>query len=109
MPTTVSDNQVSNEAKHTPGPWRVHHDEDDEECWVELDDNEPGHAIVAVVEEQDESVANAHLIAAAPDLLEALKAAKQFLSIDISRGPASNGWVNTVDMVNAAIAKAEGQ
>lgn len=51
---------------------------------------------------------NARLIAAAPELLEALKAASQFLQPDIHRGPDSNGWVNTIALVDAAIAKAEG-
>ena len=43
------------------------------------------------------------------ELLSALKAAAQFLPVDIQRGPASNGWSNTVAMVEAAIAKAEGR
>jgi hypothetical protein len=43
------------------------------------------------------------------DLLDALKAAKQFLGPEVSRGPAINGWENTVATVEAAIAKAEGR
>lgn len=42
------------------------------------------------------------------ELLVALKAAEQFLSPEIDRGPASDGWANTVQMVHDAIAKAEG-
>lgn len=41
------------------------------------------------------------------ELLVALKAARQFLAPEISRGPAVNGWATTVDLVDAAIAKAE--
>jgi len=42
-------------------------------------------------------------------LLVALKAAAQFLYVDIDRGPAVTGWENTVNLVVAAIARAEGK
>ena len=61
-----------------------------------------------------ERVANAHLIAAAPDMLVALKAAHQFIQ------KVARAWVHmpgadtvdaaaTPDLVRAAIAKAEGR
>ena len=59
-------------SKHTPGPWSCHHDEVDDFSSVEItpktgpsrwvcDLNQPNH------------VANARLIAAAPELLSALR------------------------------------
>lgn len=41
------------------------------------------------------------------ELLTALKAAMQFLGPGIDRGPAVNGWTNTVDLVDTAILHAE--
>lgn len=40
-------------------------------------------------------------------LAGALKSAEQFMQPEIQRGPASNGWQNTVDSVSAALALAE--
>ena len=42
-----------------------------------------------------------------PSPIEALKAARQFLDPEVSRGPAINGWVNTVAMVDEALARVE--
>jgi hypothetical protein len=42
------------------------------------------------------------------ELLAALKAARQFLDPGISRGPAIDGWVNTVNFVEDVIRKSEG-
>jgi hypothetical protein len=58
-------------AKHTPGPWTKNRD------WQLTGSN--GHRVgawglgVAAVNKSDEAVANATLIAAAPDLLETLE------------------------------------
>lgn len=37
-------------------------------------------------------------------LKAALQAAEQFIHVGVSRGPAVNGWQNTVDLVTAALA-----
>jgi hypothetical protein len=57
--------------KHTPAPWKAHID-NCQNANVELSD---GHCIYVGSEEQDIDTidANARLIAAAPDLLEALQ------------------------------------
>ena len=47
------------------------------------------------------------LLTSHADLLAALKAAQQFLAPDVERGPESNGWRNTLDLVEAAILRAE--
>jgi hypothetical protein len=91
--------------KHTPGPWHyrrgdewshsvvTHHGtlpDGSQNCWTVADINkmrEPEHE------------ANARLIAAAPELLEALK--------ELLPGADAMGW-NT-EKARAAIAKAEGQ
>jgi len=66
--------------KHTPGPW-ILGDENNQGCSVVigathnllcgLDRQDANTGIVVI--ERDEMLANAHLIAAAPDLLEALQ------------------------------------
>ena len=42
-------------------------------------------------------------------LVVALRAAQQFLDPEVDRGPAVNGWQNTVDIVAAALSKALSQ
>lgn len=90
---------MSEEAKHTPGPWRtfngtdVFPDDDDREGSRHIADFDMSHGIPA-----EEKKANARLAAAAPDLLEALKYAGELLEyggFDMAK-------------INAAIAKAEG-
>ena len=72
-----------NEAKHTPGPWENEHTQYDER--ISFDELRPSwvniirasNVIIAETSHRDisleEQEANAALIAAAPDLLEALK------------------------------------
>lgn len=58
-------------AAHTPGPWLVHSDAlNQQERWVE---NEQGWNIAVLSPYLDASPANARLIAAAPELLEAAR------------------------------------
>ncbi len=95
-------------SKHTKGPWTCHSGSvyvdgpdvypkgDNDGIPIAHMDREPGNGTEPV--ERD---ANAALIAAAPDLLEACKGARQALSGRIDAGdPLSL-------MINAAIAKAE--
>lgn len=66
---SIASDQLTHAAS-TPGPWKVVEPFDDYDEWrVGLDDNDPGVAVVAVVEapDGDKEQANAHLIAAAPD------------------------------------------
>lgn len=54
--------------KHTPGPWNI--DNHPDQIWITDSDN--NSAICKVMHMRSEAEANARLIAAAPDLLEAL-------------------------------------
>ena len=73
-------------SKHTPGPWYIGKDFSDQgrhiyaEQVVRDDDGEEWHPLIASTDDDERLVdwqANARLIAAAPDLLEALKTAMQ--------------------------------
>jgi len=77
--------------KYTPGPWKVDSSR--------LSVSALGLVIAEVT--QANAVANARLIAAAPDLLEACKA--------VMRAMADGAWTDTLtgQKVAAAIAKAE--
>ena len=61
------------ESKHTPGPWIVDTDH------IIQDGGTSDENTIAIVGDQEEWKANARLIAAAPDLLEALKHARGFI------------------------------
>lgn len=104
-------------AHHTPGPWNIHSTYDGSLPWKyatieapELED-QPGLGICYVqslISGQDE--ANARLIAAAPELLHALKRAKSALA----RLTGMDGVMFSAlekstlrDLIESAIAKAE--
>jgi hypothetical protein len=93
------------ETKHTPGPWNALADEDGA-FEVESDTH-----IVAMrgplTHKSEESIANCRLIAAAPELLEALKDALNciLLTTGMSEAKFRCTWQNAL----AAIAKAEGR
>jgi len=79
---------------HTPGPWSI----DKEERWV-IHEPEGKSGTLVVPEiylDDDEAIANARLIASAPDLLEALECLLEM------------GHTKAGDLARAAIAKARG-
>jgi hypothetical protein len=88
-------------AQHTPGPWKY-------EVATRTIRSEPANYWLASMNSWDGAVnheANARLIAAAPEMLEALKAVvrEDFTKITINR------WMQLIDSSLAAIAKAEGR
>ena len=85
-------------SKHTPGPWAAIPDsrEDSEGDWYVIAPDED--VITTGLSEPD-----AALIAAAPDMLAALKYAEPFFTVATSLIPE-----RLVTMARAAIAKAEG-
>lgn len=103
---------MTNTAKHTPGPWRIRensrHSQD--ECHLTIcgdifqlaDINGPQYA---------HQIANANLIAAAPELLAALREYRsQFgQALECNGIPYGQAQLNADIMAQEAIAKATGQ
>lgn len=112
------------EAKHTPGPWSVFIDDSGDQ-WTGWPlsiyaENEEDKTVVRTggqwpyewdaATSQVEAVANAHLIAAAPELLEALKEMLAEKDDYMRRNKLGDPLRETVSkMARAAIAKAEGR
>lgn len=109
-------------AEHTPAPWSVPHFARPEvncECGYVLCDHLMGavctvHASGGGEIEMagdnprfEEAVANAHLIATAPDLLAACERAASLLDA-LARNTGSSGCRNVCNELTAAIAKAKG-
>ena len=94
--------------KHTPGPWvvegvRIY-------GWKGSDKTEPLIATTAYLREAVTEIGNAHLIAAAPDLLAALEWAMENGCLTYSQRTSTNQrWCDHVDACTAAIAKAKGK
>ena len=85
------------ERKYTPGPWAVCQDCNDKyERHIDLP-----NADIYIHGELEELSANAQLIAAAPELLEALESLTKTLHDYI-------GDADQIDLANSAIAKATG-
>lgn len=95
-------------SKHTPGPW-VYESSiyEDAHCAIAAL-NEANLQTVALVMKRPGAPLNACLIAAAPDLLEALRSAADSLQqlVDLGRIPANNAGLRDA---RAAIEKAEGR
>jgi len=85
---------------HTPGPWKL----DIFDGGINVDGERPIALMLGLAEE---GLANARLIAAAPELLEALK--RYVEHDDTAYDPAENFWRQIKDEALAAIAKAEGK
>jgi hypothetical protein len=96
--------------EHTTGPWRVA-PASDYPSGLNVDANTRGYVCLAGEWDDARAVANARLIAAAPDLLEACRAFLRAPSTG-SSGPGSVTIEVTTFNLNAAraaIAKAEGR
>ena len=99
---------------HTPGPWTVTPDS------FVMAGSRPSIGVARVITHAKEFVANARLIAAAPDLLDALKALVDWQGVEHEAVPVPDSGAEDcpgddtcrcaiVAQVNAAIAKAEGR
>jgi hypothetical protein len=94
-------------SEHTPGPWRFSQDGDEPYWHVDLPGpcgvrHGCGNAMVYTTE------ADARLIAAAPELLDALKEVADGCKYRLRKGD-DNGDRHTLRLCRAAIAKAEGR
>ncbi len=92
----------------TKGPW-TRDDNDGYSINRIFADTRGHHAIAEVIGDDAETEANAHLIAAAPDLYAALLVA-ELASEELCQGqdPANECWV-TLATIRAALAKARGE
>jgi len=100
------------EAKHTPGPWRdcTQTNTPSGQLWIEnaepsTNPDQNGTEIICSVHGPDR-IANANLIAAAPDLLEAADDMLHSYRTPDHRGVVGAGRANRLETV---IAKARGQ
>ena len=103
---------------HTPGPWRPHIDLDHYDSRmhsirvraVELEEHPQGPLTVAILNQNldDEAIANALLIAAAPEMLDTLRLALACLdaAADGRLEDVKDEIGGTANMVDAIIAKA---
>ena len=104
--------------KHTPGPWRW------QKCMLTKEitvtgnnylgglDNRVSKLYPAARVPEDQALANACLIAAAPEMLEALKAARIAVKCCFTHVKSETGRLSAerdLEMVDAAIAKATGK
>jgi hypothetical protein len=102
--------------QHTPGPWYVGTEFNDQGRHiyaaqkVRHEDGDEWHPLIACTDDDERLVdwqANAVLIAAAPDLLEALKYCRQKIAYMQTHGE----WYSpgrAIEMADTAIAKATG-
>lgn len=111
---TNASTETKPKAAHTPGPWLIRkpdngiYDTDDDIANVVA---RGPYGLITIAEEVD--VADARLIAAAPDMYEALLAAKVVIEM-MERPEGMGGRVNAaldkrLAQIDAAIAKARGE
>lgn len=96
-------------AAHTKGPWTADWSKYREDTFI-VQAGQPSNRVLASFDgdgdgPDDQSMADAHLIAAAPDMLTALKWAESALA-PFSKAPAEKSGIA---MIRKAIAKAEGR
>ena len=105
-------------SKHTPGPWTASRDEMRKRymdaLYVHMEETQICEVTISVRGPTEEQTANAHLIAAAPDMLEALKNAQH--AMRNTNVPTHQGMIPAfaydhpmMASIRDAIAKAEGQ
>jgi len=93
-------------AGHTSGPWAL---SGNSKTWALLD--AAGFRIALVDKGGLDAAANARLIAAAPELLEALRDESEFVEMERRWSEASDltKWIDRCERLEAIIAKAEGR
>jgi len=92
------------EYKHTPGPWRIGVRQSNSDKFIYGANGGEVANCDRLINFADENLANARLIAAAPDLLDLLILAAQRVEVANEEGnPILSAWLTDA---NAAIAKA---
>lgn len=93
---------------HTPSPWTVVPSSDGVSSQARTSDGRFSIYLGSTGAPAEEWQANARLIAAAPELLDALRRAERVMTdADLDHEPADDEARLTLDAVRAAIAKAE--
>jgi hypothetical protein len=106
-------------AQHTPGPWYVLPASPDENPGIEASDLPLSIVVWGCAQNclddgggrgrtAEEAIANAALIAAAPEMLEALESVWPFLQEDDGNGCNSPPYQAAINAARAAISKAKG-
>ena len=93
-------------AKHTPGPWDFCHVPGEYGHVITIEEGEIAEAFSEAVGDE-QAVANARLIAAAPEMLEALEFVRMTFA-DIEASKRKGYYTECPTIVAAAIAKAKG-
>jgi hypothetical protein len=96
-------------SKHTPGPWEVDSNAQGELLVMSRDGAAIAVVPVGAYGRSERSQPNARLIAAAPELLEALRHVMQALDLVTPGRAADSPAARSLRVATAAIAKAEGK
>lgn len=95
--------------QHTPGPWVVYPETDGTEIYaVDWEPGLPIRQFIARPARGDNWIANGRLIAAAPDLLAALKEVMGWINNWEPEFLQDDDWPAAAERARAAIAKATG-
>jgi len=102
---------MNNRNKHTPGPWIVSDETRENFVWILDENSDTGVCMVHTdTDSKDESDANARLIAAAPELLEALESMLDYLKRQAKENSRREWALHNAhaEFMRNAIAKATG-
>ncbi len=101
---------MSTNTKHSPAPWRVARHESSKTGATLIDiADATSHSIASLGLATDRKAADAALLAAAPELLEALRIASFALETVAHLTGREAELLPTVELAKAAVAKAEGR
>lgn len=101
---------------HTPGPWKFYSGgagkpsvwmADDAGSICTLSTRRPNKQLGRPGRTQEQAIADARLIAAAPDLLDALRLLLKEMELSGNAGSKDYGWPLVITTARAAIAKAQ--
>ena len=96
---------MSTQTQHTPGPWTCRIDDEGFNVFQDAPKHPGNGDHIMCIAGNDESEANARLIAAAPELLEALKSMHGILKV-AAEGSKNGLHIHAIAMAETAIAKA---
>ena len=95
--------------KHTAAPWLIGENRYDYDLIIRSANNDPVCSVIYAGYSKTEAKANARLIAAAPELLEALKSVVAFCDEDMQHRVQTSREYDIKTLAKTAIAKATGE